>query len=149
MGQFGTSLSDLDSLIIALGRTRDKQGLKTILEKVEQLDANTEFSHYRAVAIALETLNHPNAAEPLAKLLKKSGMMGHAFTDINTARNRTPSNPVDTLTRNRSLRELVLARALYRCGDYKDIGKTILTEYANDLRGHYARHAREILKEQQ
>ncbi|MDT8303804.1 MAG: FAD-dependent oxidoreductase, partial [Sedimentisphaerales bacterium] len=149
MGQFGTSLSDLDSLIIALGRTRDKQGLKTILDKVEQLDANTEFSHYRAVAIALETLNHPDAAEPLAKLLKKPGMTGHAFMDINTAENRTPSNPVDTLTRNWSLRELILARALYRCGDYKDIGKNILKEYANDLRGHYARHAREILQEQE
>lgn len=149
MGQFGTSLSDLDSLIIALGRTRDKQGLKTILDKVEQLDANNEFSHYRAVAIALETLNHPDAAEPLAKLLKKPGMTGHAFMDINTAENRTPSNPVDTLTRNWSLRELILARALYRCGDYKDIGKNILKEYANDLRGHYARHARDILKEQE
>ncbi|MBW7990751.1 MAG: FAD-dependent oxidoreductase [Planctomycetes bacterium] len=149
MGQYGASISELDSLIIALGRTRDKQGLKPILEKVEQLDANNEFSHYRAVAIALETLNHPNAAEPLAKLLKKPGMTGHAFMDINTARHRTPSNPVDTLTRNRSLRELVLARALYRCGDYKNIGKTILTEYASDLRGHYARHARDVLKEQE
>ncbi|MBC8469806.1 MAG: FAD-dependent oxidoreductase [Planctomycetes bacterium] len=149
MGQFGASISELDSLIIALGRTRDKQGLKPIIEKIEQLDADSEFSHYRAVAIALETLNHPNAAEPLAKLLKKPGMAGHAFMDINTARNRTPSGPVDTLTRNWSLRELVLARALYRCGDYKGMGKQILTEYAHDLRGHYARHAREVLKEQE
>jgi len=76
-------------------------------------------------------------------------MTGYAFMDINTARNRTPSNPVDTLTRNWSLRELILARALYRCGDYKEIGKTILKEYAHDLRGHYARHARDILKEQE
>ena len=149
MGQFGASISELDSLIIALGRTRDKQGLKPILEKVEQLDADSEFSHYRAVAIALETLGHPNAAEPIAKLLKKPGMAGHAFMDIDTARHRTPPGHVDTLTRNLSLRELVLARALYRCGDYKDMGKNILTEYAHDLRGHYARHAREVLKEQE
>ncbi|NQT00689.1 MAG: FAD-dependent oxidoreductase [Planctomycetes bacterium] len=149
MGQYGASLSELDSLIIALGRTRDKQGLKPILEKVEQLDSNSEFSHYRAVAIALETLSHPDAAEPIAKLLKKPGMTGHAFMDINTARHQTPPGPVDTLTRNWSLRELVLARALYRCGDYKDMGKDILKEYAHDLRGHYARHARDVLKEQE
>ena len=149
MGQFGASLSELDSLIIALGRTRDKQGLNPILEKIEQLDANSEFSHYRAVAIALETLGHPDAAEPIAILLKKPGMTGHAFMDINAARHRTPPGPVDTLTRNCSLRELVLARALYRCGDYKDMGKKILTEYASDLRGHYARHARDVLKEQE
>jgi flavin-dependent dehydrogenase len=148
MGQFGPSISELDSIIIALGRTRDKQGLNAIIEKLEQLDAGSEFSHYRAVAIALETLGHPDAAEPIAKLLKKPGMIGHAFIDINTAKNRTPPGHVDTLTRNWSLRELFLARALYRCGDYKDIGKTILTEYARDLRGHYARHAREILEEQ-
>ncbi|MHC4216392.1 MAG: FAD-dependent oxidoreductase, partial [Planctomycetota bacterium] len=148
MGQFGESISELDSIIIALGRTRDKQGLSTILEKIEQLDTNSEFSHYRAVAIALETLGHPDAAEEIAKLLKKPGMIGHAFIDIDTARQLTPSGHVDTSTRNQSLRELILARALYRCGDYKEIGKTILTEYASDLRGHYARHARDILKEQ-
>jgi hypothetical protein len=149
MGQFGASISELDSIIIALGRTRDKQGLSTILEKIEQLDANSEFSHYRAAAIALETLGHPDAAEPIAKLLKKPGMIGHAFIDIDTAKQLTPSGHVDTSTRNQSLRELILARALYRCGDYKDIGKTILTEYASDLRGHYARHARDVLKEQE
>ena len=147
MGQYGASLSELDSLIIALGRTRDKLGLKPILEKVEQLETKSEFSHYRAVAIALETLGHPIAAEPLAKLLKISGMTGHAFTNIDEARQKTPQGSEDILTRNRSLRELVLARALYRCGDYKDIGKKILTEYAHDLRGHYARHARTVLKE--
>ncbi len=148
MGQFGESLSELDSLIIALGRTRDEKGLNPILEKIEQLDAGSEFSHYRALAIALETLGHPGAAEPLAKLLKKPGMTGHAFMDINDASNRTPTDPVDNSTRNLSLRELVLARALYRCGDYNDMGKKILNEYAHDLRGHYARHAREIINEQ-
>ncbi|MCH7557076.1 MAG: hypothetical protein IIB56_06425, partial [Planctomycetes bacterium] len=147
MGQYGASLSELDSLIIALGHTRDKHGLKIILEKVEKIDTKSEFSHCRAVAMALETLGHPNAAEPLAKLLKKPGMTGHAFTNIDEARQKTPPGPEDTLTRNRSLRELVLARALYRCGDYKDIGKKILKEYAHDLRGHYARHARAVLKE--
>jgi len=43
--------------------------------------------------------------------------------------------------------ELVLARALYRCGDYEGIGKKILSEYAHDLRGHYSRHAYAVLKE--
>ncbi len=34
MGQFGASMSPLDSLIIALGRTRSPVGVKPILEKV-------------------------------------------------------------------------------------------------------------------
>ncbi|MFC1635937.1 FAD-dependent oxidoreductase [Planctomycetota bacterium] len=147
MGQFGMSMSELDSLIVALGRTGDKKALKTILEKVEQLDAESEFSHSRAVAMALESLDDAAAAEPLARLLAKPGIRGHAFTEINRAMSETPDSPVDTTTRNKSLRELILARALYRCGDYNGIGETILNQYANDLRAHYARHANAVLKQ--
>ncbi len=146
MGQFGMSLSKLDSLIIALGRTGDKRALKPILEKVKLLDAKSEFSHCRAVAMALEALGDTAAAKPLAELLRKPGMTGHAFTDIDKARRRTPRSSEDTQTRNNSLRELILARALYRCGDYEGLGEKILKEYSRDLRGHYARHAQAVLK---
>jgi hypothetical protein len=132
MGQFGPCMSELDSLVIALGRTRDGRALDPILEKVEQLDVESEFSHCRAVAMALESLRDPNAAKPLAQFLNKHGVQGHAFTDIKDARQRTPDNPVDTKTRNYSLRELILARALYRCGDHEGLGEKILTEYARD-----------------
>ena len=47
MGQFGRSLSYLDTLIIALARTGDKRALKPILEKAETLNADLEFSHHR------------------------------------------------------------------------------------------------------
>jgi hypothetical protein len=147
MGQFGMSLSELDSLIVALGRTKSKLALGPILEKLEQLDAESEFSHCRAVAMALENLGDASAAKPLAQLLAKPGIQGHAFTDIAKARLETPDNPVDTTTRNESLRELILARALYRCGDYKGLGEKILKEYASDLRAHYARHASAVLQE--
>jgi hypothetical protein len=148
MGQFGASMSELDSLIVALGRTRNKHALDPILEKVEQLDVESEFSHFRAVAIALESLGDAAAAKPLARLLKKPGIQGHAFTDIGQARRRTPDSSVDTKTRNLSLRELVLARALYRCGDYGGLGERILKEYARDLRAHYARHAQAVLEQE-
>ena len=147
MGQFGMSLSELDSLIIALGRTRDKQALGPILEKLGQLDVKSEFSHCRAVAMALESLGNAAAAEPLAQLISKPGIRGHAFTDIDRAGLETPDSAVDTTTRNKSLRELILARALYRCGDYKRLGEEILKEYASDLRAHYARHASAVLQE--
>ncbi len=146
MGQYGASVSELDSLIIALGRTRDKRALGPILEKVGQLDASSEFSHCRAVAMALETLGDASAARPLAEFMGKPGLMGHAFTSIDEARRMTPPSDTDTRTRNNSLRELVLARALYRCGDHDGLGEKILKQYANDLRAHYARHASEVLQ---
>jgi hypothetical protein len=44
------------------------------------------------------------------------------------------------------LKELFLGRALFKCGDYNGLGKQILQNYSNDLRGHYARHASGVLQ---
>jgi hypothetical protein len=52
---------------------------------------------------------------------------------------------VEDIPRNNSLRELILARVLYKCGDHQGLGRAILELYANDLRGPYARHARAVL----
>jgi flavin-dependent dehydrogenase len=147
MGQYGMSISPLDSLIIALGCCGDKRAVGVIVEKVEQLDEKSEFSHCRAVAMAIGEIGDKTAAKSLSELLKKPGIMGHAFTDIEEAIRRTPPDGSDTKTRNASLRELFLAAALYRCGDYKGLGEKILKEYSQDLRAHYARHASIVLEE--
>ena len=146
MGQFGPSMSPLDSLLIALGRTRSPVAVKPILDKVGQLNANDEFSHFRAIAMALETLAEKSAAQPLAELLRKPGLGGHAVTTIDAALAANPPSPTDTKVRNQALSELYLARALYRCGDYEGLGEKTLREYSRDLHGHYARHAKAVLK---
>ena len=147
MGQFGPCMSPLDSLLIALGRTRSQAGVKPILEKVGQLDANSEFSHFRAIAMALETLADKSAAQPLAKLLGKPGLGGHSVTTIDAALvEADPRSRTDTTLRNQALKELYLARALYRCGDYEGLGEKTLREYSRDLHGHYARHAKAVLQ---
>jgi HEAT repeat protein len=146
MGQFGRSVSLLDQYLIALGRTRDPRAVDVILEKVKLLDASKEFSHHRACAIALETLGDPRAAKPLADLLAKPNMTGWATTTVEEAKTKAAvGGSTETKPRNDSLRELVLARALYRCGDSGGAGKKILETYAKDLRGHYARHAQAVL----
>jgi flavin-dependent dehydrogenase len=147
MGQYGMSISPLDSLIIALGCCGDKRAVGVIVEKVEQLDEKSEFSHCRAVAMVLGELGDKTAAKSLSELLNKPGIMGHAFTDIEDAMRRTPPDGSDTKIRNASLRELCLAVALYRCGDYEGLGEKILKEYSQDLRAHYARHSDAVLKE--
>lgn len=147
MGQFGASLSPLDSQIIALGRTRDPRGLGPILEFAAQLEPGSAFSHFRAVAEACEALGSPAAAPALAALLRKPGMMGHAVTNIVQAANSPPRSATDNTERERQLSELVLARALYRCGDHEGLGERVLRSYANGLQGHYARHATAVLAE--
>ena len=148
LGQYGATTSYMDNLVIALGRTRDTRGLPTVLVKLKALTPESEFSHCRAVAMALETFMDPRAAKPLSDFLQQPGISGHSFLEIRDVIERTPVKPTrsDTSTRNHSLRELILARALYRCGDQKGVGEAVLKNYAIDYRGHYARHAKSVLQ---
>jgi len=145
MGQFGASLSPLDSLIIALGCTGNAEGLDSLIAKAGALDADSEFSHFRAVALAFEALRDKRAAAALAALLKKPGIGGYACTDVETAK-RAAQDPNPNIDRDRSLRELILARALYRCGDCEGLGERTLSQFEQDLRGHLARHAHYVLE---
>ena len=131
----------LDSYMIALGRTKDPRALQPLLEKLALLAEQkpSQSSHYRALALALEALGDPSAAEPLGEAMKKLEIEGMAVTE--TA-NLTPRQ------RSRSgQRDLALARVLYRLGDHEGLGRKILEQYARDVRGHYARHAQAVLKE--
>ena len=147
MGQFGRSISYLDSLIIAAGRTQREEVLPSIFRLMEKLTPESHFSHFRAVAIALETIGDEKAAEPLFKVMEMNGVRGHSMPDIQTARELAPADRNDVSTRNNSLRELILGRALYKCGDFNGVGNQILEEYSKDLRGHYYRHAKGVLEQ--
>jgi flavin-dependent dehydrogenase len=146
MGQFGRALSPLDGYIVALGRAGDRRALPAILEKVELLTAADDFSHHRAVGLAIEAIGDRAAAKPLAQLLARPEMSGHVHASIEVARERNvPGGTNAVQSRRESLRELMLARALYRCGDYEGVGAKILQQYVNDLRGHLSRHAQAVL----
>ena len=154
MGQFGRSISPLDSYLIALGRTGRPEALPPILAKARRLDAGKAFSHHRAVAMALEALapalspaQRKEATRVLVAVLAKPAMTGYATTTVAEAEQKAaPGGRTATTPRNNSLRELILGRALYRLGDHEGTGEAILRTYAADLRGHYARHARAVLK---
>lgn len=145
-GQFGSNVSRLDSLIYAMSRTRDRRAVPAIVAKVKRLDADHAFSHHRAAALALEAIADPSAAGPLAELLAKPGLRGHAVTHIDQALEREKQSLGwgALAPRRNALRELMLARALYLCGDKDGLGKSILDEYSRDLRGHFARHAQAV-----
>ena len=146
MGQFGSAFSELDNLLVALGRAGDPKAVPAIVAKLRQLDAEQAFSHHRAAGLALELIGDPSAAEPLAELLAMPGLTGHVHKDVQAASERgVPGGTNAEQTRRESLRELMLARALYRCGDRDGLGEKILREYTQDLRGHLARHAAAVL----
>jgi hypothetical protein len=148
-GQYGNALSPLDRTIVALARTGDKRALEPILKKTAELDAKSDFSHARAVGLALEMIGagEPKAAAALVDLLNKPAMQGYVVLTPEVAAKFSGASPGDNSTRQTSIRELTLARALYRCGDKDGLGKKILEQYAQDLRGHMARHAQAVLEE--
>jgi hypothetical protein len=147
MGQFGSALSTVDRYLVLLGKTHDRQALDAILRKARELKPDSEFSHYRAVALALESIGDARAADTLAAMLVNPEVRGYAVTSVERARELTGLNLNETHTRAFSLRELSLARALYRCGDKQGLGRKVLEEYTKDLRGHFAKHAQAVLNE--
>ena len=149
MGQFGMSTSEVDAMLIALGRCDGGAAWPVVLAKIATLPDNPEFSHCRAVAEACEELHArcPNkeAGAALASRLRRDGMAGHSHTSIAEAQEALTDDPNENDVRNRALRELYLARALYRCGDPDGLGEQLLRAYTSDIRGHFARHANAVL----
>ncbi|MBN2452228.1 MAG: FAD-dependent oxidoreductase [Lentisphaeria bacterium] len=141
MAEYAHLPTPVDGIITALGYARDRRALPALLARLAALDAEVTLSHHRALALALERLADPQAAEPLARILRKPGMGGHALTRI------TPlyDKPADRRRRLEALREITLARALFRCGDWQGLGAATLESYTHDLRGLFARHAAAVL----
>lgn len=145
MGQFGRSLSPQDDCMVCLGMIGSTRARATILRKAAALTPEDAFSHFRAVALYCERVGGDACARALAALLALPGVAGHDWSEMAAELRDIPESPVDTSTRNRALRELYLARALTRCGDRGGVGRAILVRYANDIRGHFARHAARLL----
>jgi NADPH-dependent 2,4-dienoyl-CoA reductase/sulfur reductase-like enzyme len=142
MAEYAHLPTPTDTLILALGRTRDTRALPALLRKLETLDESVTLSHHRSLALALESIGDRSAAGPLARLLAKPGMSGQALTGLEPLYDKE----MERRRRIGPLREIVLARALYRCGDHAGVGKRILEGYRKDVRGLFARHAAAVLE---
>lgn len=145
MGQFGFSLSPVDSRLVALGRSGNAKAIPAMLAKLSALAPGAEFSHYRACVLAFEAQPSPEAAPHFEALLTDPSIRGQARQALPEALRDIPEDRCDNTERNRELSELVLARGLLACGDPNGVACQVLAAYANDLHGHYARHARAVL----
>ena len=144
LAAFGRRMSERDSFIVALGRTRSPLALEPLLGELAKVGAGTPPAHVRALSLALEALGDPRAAPAIAVALSKPGVSGWARPGASAV---TPSGGFGSSPENgRCLRELNLARALYACGDHEGVARKILEAYAADLRGVFALHARAVLK---
>ena len=147
MGQFNRSVSWADSYAIALGHAKVRAAVPALIEKADKLTEKSEYSHFRAIARALEEIGDKSAAPALARVLKRPGIAGHAQkmqSDVPVFAGY--SNKAGDWERTLSLREICIARALYRLGDTPDgLGRRTLEAYAADPRRAFATHARLVL----
>jgi HEAT repeat protein len=147
MGQFNRSVSWVDSYAIALGHAKVRAAVPALIEKADKLTEKSEYSHFRAIARALEEIGDKSAAPALARVLKRPGIAGHAQkmqTEVPVFAGY--SNKAGDWERTLSLREICIARALYRLGDTPDgLGRRTLEAYAADPRRAFATHARLVL----
>ena len=150
MGQFNRSVSMIDSYIIALGRCRSAKAVPAILEKAKMLGGDNRYSHFRSVCLALEAIGDKSAAPVLAQLLARPKVGGHSLS-MDGMPPAVPryANEEGDRERTLCLRELCLARALYRLGDWEGKGKAVLSAYAADPRRVYANHCRQVLAGEQ
>lgn len=146
-GQFGTCMSRMDALLIAMGNSRNPDYLPVVLNKARLLFPEDYFSHFRAVAMVTEAMGDNRAVPVLFDMLMMPGMRYHYISSYRDARRKTVPGDGDVSVRNAALKELHLARALYCCGDKEKLGETILQHYAEGLQGHYSRYASTILNE--
>ena len=153
MGQYGMSMSRIDGLLVALAHCGSADDHGEVLRFAGLLDGDAAFSHIRSVAWAGSMLarRFPEVARQMAgalhRLILLPGMRGHAQTSLAqaVAAARRLQGLNETTSRNDALKELHLAAALIRCGDWQCLGHEVLTGYCQDVRGHFSRHASAVL----
>jgi flavin-dependent dehydrogenase len=146
------TFTEVDRLVIALGFTRKAKAVPALLEKLKLLDGRSDLSHVKAICIALRMNRDSSLAVPLAELLDKSGMAGHAELADYYRPQAKPHSPRRVSKRattnaglNAKFREVLLAALLLDCGDRKGKARAILEAYTRDVHGHFAAYARAAL----
>ena len=131
-------VSELDGAAWCLAIPRDPRATEALLERLASCDAATGFNTLRSLTGALGRIGDPKAVPALAAFLKKPGVQGHNNAGTDNAGTRASQF-------SKALVELFAASALYRCGDYEGLGRTVLTRYLDDWRGVFVRYAGQTL----
>ncbi|MCX7049082.1 MAG: FAD-dependent oxidoreductase [Candidatus Sumerlaeota bacterium] len=104
-------------MIRALGFARDRRAVPLLVEIAKDKAAISDFQLLRSVTFALGRIGDPAGAAPLADLLSGSGENATRGADAkNGAKTDARSAAQKALSRD-SLRDAMIACALYRCGD--------------------------------
>lgn len=145
MGQFGASMSALDTRIMALGMARSDAAIPCLLDKAQALPDLAAFSHYRALADVFMRLRPAGAVPLLEAFLERQGLTGNHLHSARDRMKTAAGSAIETSYRNAALIELHLAAALFAIEPSHQLARRILEAFARDVRGLFARFARNQL----
>jgi hypothetical protein len=142
----------VDRLVIALGFLRDPDVRPALLEKLAQL-GDGHLSQYKALCLAIRMNRDASFAKPLADHLANIG--GHCQplryhvepgSTLPIAARATVTNKGGDNQLNRKFKEVLIAALLVQCGDYRGQGRAVLEAYTEDVNGHFAVYADQVLR---
>jgi ribulose 1,5-bisphosphate synthetase/thiazole synthase len=147
----GSGANRMEAYLLALGRAKSKKAVPVISEKIRELIKEPKASNtaFRIVALVCPMIGDPAFAAPLAELLDRPNISGHAIkmgAEIPPVPGYDSRSSYSQQEKNEVPREVNLAAALYRVGDKDGKGEAILKAYADDPRGFYANYARRVLE---
>lgn len=145
MHQFGASCSRLDAVIMALAALTGIDAAP-IIRLAGQLTPDHEFSHFRACSLFLRSNPAADAIPVLEHLLNMPEMTGWTVNSQRQAAEHRLTDKIDTIERNRQLKEIYTATALISCSTQHHKAMEILRKYAGGLHGLFARHAAKFLE---
>lgn len=148
----GSGANRMEAYLLALGRAKSEKAVPVICEKIRALTAEQKPSStaFRIVALVCTMIGDPAFAAPLAEMLERPNISGHAIkmgAEIPPVPGYDSRSSYSQKEKNEAPREVNLAAALYRVGDKDGRGEAILKAYADDPRGFYANYARRVLAE--
>lgn len=145
MSQYLRSVGMIDRYVIALGRTRSRAALPVLNRLASELTGASAYSHFRALALAYESIGDRQSAMILDRVLALPNVAGHAFKPDAVPLISGYDEIATDKERSDSLRELCVARVLFRLGDPSGAARRTLEAYSQDPRRAFAHHARLVL----
>ena len=142
---YGPRFSWRDEAIIGLAKLKYRPFAPQLAKMLARLEPDVkgkaDYSHLRAVAIYLDAVPEKSCAKELARIL--AAIRGNAQKSDDATMKATNLVRVHDM-----LRELVVARALYRLGDEGGLAKEVLESYLSEPMKVFSDFARNVLRPQ-
>lgn len=136
MGQMGRCMSRIDSILQSLSRLKAPFARKAVRLRLDELTADSAFSHFRSIGLYLQRHPDPEAVPKLEKL----------YSALERIAVPEPAAPLDTAYRNWMLKRFYCAAALLACSPAHQSAAGFFSACVQNHLGGFATPSAKLLK---